>query len=131
MNQVSKAAKGTVIRPARITKKMELKCMKKYFAILVAVLFVFGTTGMALAQATKPADTPAKPIEGKKTEGAEKRQAVTPDKKKAAEAPAVAEGQAKPDTKKVKKSEKSKKRQAETPEKKAVEEDAKKGASGK
>jgi hypothetical protein len=91
--------------------------MKKYFAIMVAVLFAFGTTGMAFAQQQKQ-DAPAKPIEGKKTEGAEKRQAVTPDKKKAAEAPAVAEGQAKPDTKKVKKSEKSKKRQAQTPEKK-------------
>ena len=68
--------------------------MKKYFAIMVAVLFAFGTTGMAFAQQQKQ-DAPAKPIEGKKTEGAEKRQAVTPDKKKAAEAPAVAEGQAK------------------------------------
>lgn len=103
--------------------------MKKYFAILVAVLFAFGTTGMAFAQMQKQ-DAPAKPVEGKKTEGAEKRQAVTPDKKKAAEAPAVAEGQAKPDTKKVKKSEKQKKRQAETPEKKAAKEaDAKAGAT--
>jgi hypothetical protein len=103
--------------------------MKKYFAILVAFLFVFGTVGMSFAQAQKQ-DAPAKPIEGKKTEGAEKRQAVTPDKKKAAEAPAVAEGQAKPDTKKVKKSEKQKKRQAETPEKKAAKEaDAKAGAT--
>ena len=106
--------------------------MKKYFAILVAVLFAFGTTGMALAQATAPADKPAQPIEGKKSEKAEKRQAVTPDKKKAAEAPAVGEGQAKPDTKPVKKGEKAQKRQDVTPEKKkAMEEDAKTGASGK
>ncbi len=105
--------------------------MKKYFAILVAFLFVFGTVGMSFAQAQKQ-DAPAKPIEGKKSEKSEKAQAVTPDKKKAAEAPAVAEGQAKPDTKKVKKSEKSKKRQAETPDKKAAKEaDAKTGASGK
>jgi hypothetical protein len=56
--------------------------------------------------------------------------AVTPEKKKAAEAPAAGEGQAKPDTKPVKKSEKSKKRQAQTPEKKkAVEEDAKTSAT--
>ena len=63
-------------------------------------------------------DAPAKPIDGKKTEKSEKRQAVTPEKKKAAEAPATGEGQAKPDTKEVKKSDKSKKRQAQTPEKK-------------
>ncbi len=105
--------------------------MKKYFAILFAVLFVFGTTGYVFAQAQKEGAAPT-PIEGKKTEKSEKRQAVTPEKKKAAEAPAVGEGQAKPDTKPVKKTEKSKKRQAPTPEKKkAVEEDAKKGASGK
>jgi hypothetical protein len=90
--------------------------MKKYIAIMVAVLFAFGTTGMALAQQQKQ-DTPAKPIEGKKTEGAEKRQAVTPDKKKAAEAPATGEGQAKSDKKEVKKTDKSKKRQAQTTEK--------------
>ncbi len=92
--------------------------MKRYFAIMVAVLFVFGTTGAVFAQAAKPMDAPAKPIEGKKTEGAEKRQAVTPEKKKASEAPPIAGGQAKPDTKKVKKSEKTKKKQAQTPEKK-------------
>ena len=91
--------------------------MKKYFAVLVALLFVFGTVGMSFAQAQKQ-DAPAKPIEGKKSEKSEKAQAVTPDKKKAAEAPPVAAGQAKPDTKPVKKSEKSKKRQAQTPEKK-------------
>jgi hypothetical protein len=91
--------------------------MKKYFAILVAVLFVFGTVGMSFAQAQKQ-DAPAQPIEGKKSEKSEKRQAVTPEKKKAAEAPAAGEGQAKSDTTKVKKSEKSKKRQAQTPEKK-------------
>ena len=72
---------------------------------------------MTFAQAQKQ-DAPAQPIEGKKTEKAEKRQAVTPDKKKAAEAPATGEGQAKSDTKEVKKSDKSKKRQAQTPDKK-------------
>jgi hypothetical protein len=91
--------------------------MKKYFAILVAVIFVFGVAGAGLAQTGKQ-DAPAKPIEGKKTEKSEKRQAVTPEKKKAAEAPAAGEGQAKSDTKPVKKTEKSKKRQAQTPEKK-------------
>ncbi len=102
--------------------------MKKYFSILVAVLFLFGTVGFAFAQAAKQ-DAPAKPIEGKKTEGAEKRQAVTPDKKKAAEAPAAGEGQAKSDKKEVKKSEKSKKKQAQTPEKKKAAE-APKAAEG-
>jgi hypothetical protein len=92
--------------------------MKKYFAVLVALLFVFGTVGMSFAQAQKQ-DAPAQPIEGKKSEKSEKRQAVTPEKKKAADAPkATGEGQAKPDTKEVKKSDKSKKRQAQTPEKK-------------
>jgi len=91
--------------------------MKKYFAILVAVIFVFGVAGAGLAQTGKQ-DAPAKPIEGKKTEKSEKRQAVTPEKKKAAEAPAAAEGQAKPDTKPVKKTKKAEKRQAVTPEKK-------------
>jgi hypothetical protein len=95
--------------------------MKKYFAILVAVIFVFGVAGAGLAQTGKQ-DAPAQPIDGKKTEKSEKRQAVTPEKKKAAEAPAAAEGQAKPDTKPVKKSEKSKKRQAQTPEKKKASE---------
>ncbi len=105
--------------------------MKKYFAILTAVLFVFGTTGLVFAQMEKQ-DAKPTPIEGKKTEKSEKRQAVTPDKKKAAEAPAVGEGMAKPDTKPVKKSEKAQKRQAVTPEKKkAMEDDAKAGASGK
>jgi len=91
--------------------------MRKYIAIMVAVLFAFGTTGMALAQQQKQ-DAPAQPIEGKKSEKSEKRQAVTPEKKKAAEAPKAGEGQAASDTKPVKKSEKSKKRQAQTPEKK-------------
>jgi hypothetical protein len=91
--------------------------MKKYFAILVAVIFVFGVAGAGLAQTGKQ-DAPAKPIEGKKTEKSEKRQAVTPEKKKAAEAPKAGEGQAASDTKPVKKTEKSKKRQAPTPEKK-------------
>lgn len=105
--------------------------MKKYFAVLVAILFVFGTVGITFAQASKQ-DAPAKPIEGKKTEKSEKRQAMTPEKKKAAEAPPVAAGQAKPDTKPVKKTKKAEKRQAETPEKKkAKEEKAKEGASGK
>jgi hypothetical protein len=95
--------------------------MKKYFAMMVAVLFLFGVVGVSFAQAPPIATgeaKPAGPIDGKKTEKSEKRQAVTPDKKKAAEAPGVATGQAKPDTKPVKKSEKSKKRQAQTPEKK-------------
>ncbi len=100
--------------------------MKKYFAILVAALFVFGTVGMSFAQAQKQ-DAPAKPIEGKKTEKSEKRQAVTPEKKDAAKAPAVAEGQAKPDTKKVKKTKKAEKRQAQTPEKKKAAEAPKVG----
>ena len=92
--------------------------MKKYFAMMVAVLFLFGVVGMSFAQAQKQ-DAPATPIDGKKTEKSEKRQAVTPEKKKAAEAPkATGEGQAKSDTTKVKKSDKSKKRQAQTPEKK-------------
>ena len=91
--------------------------MKKVLAILFAMIFLMATTGLCFAQAGKQ-DAPAQPIEGKKTEKSEKRQAVTPEKKKAAEAPAAAEGQAKPDTKPVKKSEKSKKRQAQTPEKK-------------
>jgi hypothetical protein len=91
--------------------------MKKYFAVLVALLFVFGTVGLSFAQAQKQ-DAPAQPIEGKKSEKSEKRQAVTPEKKKAAEAPKAGEGQAASDTKPVKKSEKSKKRQAQTPEKK-------------
>ena len=95
--------------------------MKKYFAIMVAVLFLFGTVGMSFAQAQKQ-DAPAQPIEGKKSEKSEKRQAVTPEKKKAAEAPKAGEGQAASDTKPVKKSEKSKKRQAQTPEKKKASE---------
>ena len=98
--------------------------MKKYFAILVAVIFVFGVAGAGLAQTGKQ-DAPAKPIEGKKTEKSEKRQAVTPEKKDAAKAPAAGEGQAKSDTKPVKKTEKSKKRQAQTPEKKKASESPK------
>ena len=101
--------------------------MKKYFAFMVAFLFLFAIAGPGLAQTGKQ-DAPAKPIEGKKTEKSEKRQAVTPEKKKAAEAPAAAEGQAKPDTKPVKKSEKSKKRQAQTPEKKKASESPKEKA---
>ena len=101
--------------------------MKKYFAMMVAVLFLFGTVGMSFAQAQKQ-DAPAAPIDGKKTEKSEKRQAVTPEKKKAAEAPkATGEGQAKSDTTKVKKSDKSKKRQAQTEEKKKAAEAPKTG----
>jgi hypothetical protein len=95
--------------------------MKKYFAMMVAVLFLFGVVGMSFAQQTAPSgkqDAPAKAIDGKKTEKSEKRQEMTPEKKKASEAPPIAGGQAKPDTKKVKKSDKSKKRQAQTEEKK-------------
>jgi len=98
--------------------------MKKYFAFMVAFLFLFAIAGPGLAQTGKQ-DAPAKPIEGKKTEKSEKRQAVTPDKKKAAEAPKAGEGQAASDTKPVKKSEKSKKRQAQTPEKKKASESPK------
>jgi hypothetical protein len=96
--------------------------MKKYFAMMVAVLFLFGVAGAGLAQQAAPSgkqDVPATPIDGKKTEKSEKRQAVTPDKKKAAEAPPVATGDAKPAGDiKGKKTEKSKKRQAMTPDKK-------------
>jgi hypothetical protein len=95
--------------------------MKKYFAMMVAVLFLFGVVGMSFAQQAAPSgkqDAPAKPIEGKKSDASTKAQAVTPDKKKAAEAPKAGEGQAASDTKPVKKSEKSKKRQAQTSEKK-------------
>jgi hypothetical protein len=56
--------------------------MKKYFAIMVAVLFLFGVAGAGLAQQAAPSgkqDVPAKPIDGKKTEKSEKRQAVTPE----------------------------------------------------
>jgi hypothetical protein len=102
--------------------------MKKYFAVLVALLFVFGTVGLSFAQAQKQ-DAPAQPIEGKKSDASKKAQAVTPDKKKAAEAPKAGEGQAASDTKPVKKSEKSKKRQAQTPEKKKAAE-APKAAEG-
>lgn len=104
--------------------------MKKYFAMMVAVLFLFGVVGTGLAQQAAPSgkqDTPAAPIDGKKTEKSEKRQAVTPEKKAAAGTPGVATGQAKPDTKPVKKSEKSKKRQAQTPEKKKAAEAPKTG----
>ncbi len=112
--------------------------MKKYFAIMVGFLFLFAVVGPGLAQQAAPAKAPiaegqAKPdtTPVKKTEGAEKRQQITPDKKKAYEAPAAGEGSAKSDTKKVKKSEKSKKRQAETPEKKQMKEDAAKTGATK
>jgi hypothetical protein len=105
--------------------------MKKYFAMMVAVLFLFGVVGMSFAQQAAPSgkqDTPAAPIDGKKSDASKKAQAVTPDKKKAAEAPkATGEGQAKSDTTKVKKSDKSKKRQAPTEEKKKAAEAPKTG----
>ena len=41
--------------------------MKKYFAVMVAVLFLFGTVGFTFAQAQKQ-DAPAGPIDGKKSE---------------------------------------------------------------
>ena len=105
--------------------------MKKCFAVMVSLLFLFSAAGLSFAQSGKQ-DVPPTPIEGKKTEKAEKRQQMTPDKQKSYGTPGVATGQAKPDTTPVKKSEKSKKRQAQTPEKKkAVEDDAKAGASGK
>ncbi len=108
--------------------------MKKYFAMMVAALFLFGVVGTCFAQATAPEVPKAKDTSPeKKSPAQEKRQQVTPEKKKAAEAPAVGEGATKMDTsKKVKKSEKTKKRQAETDQKKKMkEEDAQKGASGK
>jgi len=101
--------------------------MKKYFAMMVAVLFLFGVVGLSFAQAPKGADAPAGPIDGKKSDASTKAQAVTPEKKAAAGTPGVATGQAKPDTKKVKKSEKSKKRQAPTEEKKKAAEAPKTG----
>jgi hypothetical protein len=99
--------------------------MKKYFAMMVAVLFLFGVVGLSFAQAPPIAAgdaKPAGPIDGKKSDDSKKRQEMTPEKKKAAEAPPIAGGQAKPDTKKVKKSDKSKKRQAQTEEKKKASE---------
>ena len=104
--------------------------MKKYFAILVAVLFVFSTFGLSFAQApsTSPEKSDTTPV--KKSPQAEKRQQMTPEKKKASESPGIAEGQAKPAGDiKGKKSEKSKKRQAETKQKKEYkEEQSKTGA---
>lgn len=107
--------------------------MKKYFAMMVAVLFLFGIVGTGFAQGTSAEVPKAKDTSPeKKTEKQKKRQQVTTEKEKAAAAPAVAEGQAKPDTTKAKKSEKQKKRQAETDaKKKAKDEAAEKGASGK
>ena len=73
--------------------------MKKYFAMMVAVLFLFGVVGLSFAQAPPIATGDAKPagdIKGKKSEKSKKRQAQTPDKKKAAEAPATGEGMAAP-----------------------------------
>ena len=48
--------------------------MKKYFAMMVAVLFLFGVVGASLAQQAAPSgkqDAPAAPIDGKKTEKSE------------------------------------------------------------
>jgi hypothetical protein len=104
--------------------------MKKYFAMMVAVLFLFGVVGLSFAQAPPIATgdaKPAGPIDGKKSDTSKKAQAVTPEKKAAAGTPGVATGQAKPDTKPVKKSEKSKKRQAQTEEKKKAAEAPKTG----
>ncbi len=95
--------------------------MKKYFAMMVAVLFLFGVVGMSFAQAAPIAtgDAPAGPIDGKKSDASKKAQTVTPEKKAAAGTPGVATGDAKPAGDiKGKKTDKSKKRQAQTPEKK-------------
>jgi hypothetical protein len=96
--------------------------MKKYFAMMVAVLFLFGVVGMSFAQQAAPSgkqDTPAAPIDGKKSDASKKAQAVTPEKKAAAGTPGVATGDAKPAGDiKGKKTDKSKKRQAQTPDKK-------------
>ena len=69
--------------------------MKKYVAIVVAILFVFTTAGLCFAQATPnetaPGSTlPAKPAPPmKKTDAQKDRQKMTPDKEKAYKAPAV------------------------------------------
>jgi cytoskeletal protein RodZ len=90
--------------------------MKKYFAMMVAVLFLFGVVGLSFAQVS-PEKTVKDTGPDKRSDAQKKRQEVTPEKKKASEAPTTQEG-AKIDKKPVKKSEKSKKRQAQTPEKK-------------
>jgi hypothetical protein len=108
--------------------------MKKFLAILFAMMFMVATTGLCFAQAA-PAKAPvaegqakpAEPIKGDKSDASKKAQAVTPEKKAAAGTPGVATGQAKPDTKPVKKSEKSKKRQAPTEDKKKAAEAPKTG----
>jgi hypothetical protein len=101
--------------------------MKKYFSMMVAVLFLFGVVGPGLAQQDSTTKAPiaegaAKPagaVKGDKSDASKKRQAVTPDKKKASEAPGISQGAAKPaGAVKGEKSEKSKKRQAQTPDKK-------------
>jgi hypothetical protein len=92
--------------------------MKKYFAMMVAVLFLFGVVGMSFAQVGGSIENKAKDTgPDKRSDAQKKRQEVTPEKKKASEAPTTQEG-AKIDKKPVKKSEKSKKRQAQTPDKK-------------
>jgi hypothetical protein len=93
--------------------------MKRIFAVMVAAIFVFGVVGLSFAQpkgpevpkAADPTPSPAK-----------KGQQMTPEKKKASEAPAVAEGSAKPSKDKGKKTDKQKKRQAQTPDKKKASE---------
>jgi outer membrane biosynthesis protein TonB len=104
--------------------------MKKYLAIMVAFLFLFGVVGMSFAQATTP-EVPKKAAT--EPSPAKKGQEMTPEKKAKTESSApVAEGQAKPDKTKVKKSDKQKKRQADTDAKKKAKDDAaEKGASGK
>ena len=55
--------------------------MKKYFAMMVAVLFLFGVVGLSFAQAPPIATgdvKPAGPIDGKKSDASKKAQAVTP-----------------------------------------------------
>jgi hypothetical protein len=102
--------------------------MKKYFAMMVAVLFVFGIFGMSFAQSKGPevpkaADPTPSP--------AKKGQQMTPEKEKAYGTPGVAKGSAEPPKDKGKQTAKQKKRQAETPEKKKMKEaDAKKAAGG-
>jgi hypothetical protein len=94
--------------------------MKKYFAVMVAVLFVFGVFGMSYAQNTsvekaKPAAEPSP---------AKKGQQMTPEKEKAYQTPSAQDKPAKPAAKPIKKSDKQKKKQAETPEKKQMKDDA-------
>jgi hypothetical protein len=104
--------------------------MKKYFAITVAALFLFGVVGMSFAQLPGPEVPKKAPAE---QSAPKKGQQMTPEKKAKMESSApIAEGQAAPSKDKAKTTEKKKKRQAETPDKqKAKDEAAQKGASGK